>query len=193
MQSEVRLKMMKSDFAATELGLSREGEGAPMVIRHLVPFKEKSPRMRVVLVHPDGIRPYINRLDEPLGLARRLLDEGLEVVVVEHLPEVDTTNQLSPFFTAYNRTLLQERVRDVVSVCKETQNMESKKARVILCGSGRAGLWCLLAAPAADAVIADCDQVDASDDRNLLAPELFCPGICNIDTFMGVQAILAAC
>lgn len=191
LQSGVRLKMMKTDFAATELEISRAGEGTPMVVRHLVPFKEKSPRTRVVLAHPDGITPYINRLDEPIGLARRLLDEGLEVVVVEQLPAVDTSNQLSPFFTTYNRTLLQERVRDLVSICKETQDMESKKARVILCGSGRAGLWSLLAAPAADAVIADCDQVGATDDRNLLAPDLFCPGIRNMDTFMGA-AILAA-
>ena len=112
-------------------------------------------------------------------------------MVVERLPEVNTTNQLSPFFTTYNRTLLQERARDLVSICKETQNMESKKARVILCGSGRAGLWCLLAAPAADAVVADCDQVDVFKDDNLLAPDLFCPGIRNVDTFMGA-AILAA-
>jgi hypothetical protein len=49
----------------------------------------------------------------------------------------------------------------------------------------------LLAAPAADAVIADCGQLDISDDQTLLDPDLFCPGIRNIDTFAGA-AILAA-
>jgi hypothetical protein len=49
----------------------------------------------------------------------------------------------------------------------------------------------LLAAPAADFVIADCGQLDISDDQTLLEPDLFCPGIRNIDTFAGA-AILAA-
>ncbi len=64
-------------------------------------------------------------------------------------------------------------------------------SRVVLCGTGRAGLWCLLAAPSATAVIADCAQLDVSDDRNLLAPDLFCPGLRNIDTFVGAPAIVA--
>ena len=55
----------------------------------------------------------------------------------------------------------------------------------MLYGTGRAGLWCLLAAPAAQAVVADCDQLDVSDDASLLAPDLFCPGLRNVDTFNG--------
>ncbi len=42
-----------------------------------------------------------------------------------------------------------------------------------------------MAAPMAHAVVADCDQVDSSDDRALMAPDLFCPGIRRIDTFQG--------
>jgi hypothetical protein len=49
----------------------------------------------------------------------------------------------------------------------------------------------LLAAPAAAAVIADCDGLDVTSDEALLAPDLFCPGIRNIGTFEG-GAMLAA-
>jgi hypothetical protein len=62
---------------------------------------------------------------------------------------------------------------------------------VTLVGAGRAGLWALLAAPAAGAVIADFDELDATSNEALLAPDLFCPGIRNIGTFEGA-AILAA-
>jgi hypothetical protein len=61
----------------------------------------------------------------------------------------------------------------------------------VLCGCGHAGFWSLLAAPAADAVIADCGGLDVSDDQVLLDPDLFCPGIRMIDTFAGAP-ILAA-
>jgi len=52
-------------------------------------------------------------------------------------------------------------------------------------------IWSLLAAPAADAVIADCGHLDISDDQALLDPDLFCPGIRNMGTFTGA-AILAS-
>ncbi len=188
--SDLKLKMMKTDVVCKEMDLGPEGGEAEVGIRHFVPLKGPS-RTRVVLVHPDGIKPYVNPIDEPIGLARQLLDNGFEVVVVERLPKVDTSKQLSPLFTGYNRTQLQENVRSLTMVCKATENMDSRKARVILCGSGRAGLWCLLAAPAASAVIADCDQLDASKDTNLLAPDLFCPGIRNIGGFAG-GVLLAA-
>ena len=49
----------------------------------------------------------------------------------------------------------------------------------------------MLAAPAADAVVADCDQFDLSTDTALLAPDLFCPGLRSLGAFEGA-AILAA-
>jgi hypothetical protein len=101
------------------------------------------------------------------------------------------SNQTSVLFTAYNRTRLQERVRDLMSVCQGVRILNSFRCRLVLCGCGRAGFWSLLAAPAADFVIADCGQLDISDDQTLLEPDLFCPGIRNIDTFAGA-AILAA-
>jgi hypothetical protein len=52
-------------------------------------------------------------------------------------------------------------------------------------------LWSLLAAPAADVVVADCNAVDALTDESLLAQDLFAPGLRNIGTFEGA-AMLAA-
>jgi hypothetical protein len=190
-KSGVKLKMMKADFTSTELQVGRAGEAAEIDVWHFIPARGKPARTRVVLVHPDGTKPYMNGLDEPIGLARDLLDRGFELVVAGDLPKVDTRDQLSLFHTTYNRTQLQETARNLISICKEAENLDSRKARVVLCGSGRAGLWCLPAAPAASAVIADCAQLDASRDENLLAPDLFCPGIRNIGTFTGA-AMLAA-
>jgi hypothetical protein len=62
---------------------------------------------------------------------------------------------------------------------------------VVLIGLGRAGLWTSLAAPAADAVLADCDGLDPSSDETLLAPDWFCAGLRNLGTFEGA-AMLAA-
>ena len=49
----------------------------------------------------------------------------------------------------------------------------------------------LLAAPAADAAVADCDALDVSSDETLMAQDLFLPGIRNLGAFEGA-AILAA-
>ena len=96
----------------------------------------------------------------------------------------------SIFFTTYNRTQLQEQVRDLINTCNAAKFLDFKNYHVVLCATGQAAFWSLLAAPAASAVIADCGQLDVSDDQNLLPPGLFCPGIRNIDTFAGA-AILA--
>src|SRR5688500_20312851 len=80
--------------------------------------------------------------------------------------------QTTGFFTAYNRTGLQERVQDLITACALAQS-HGKGRRVVLCGTGRAGLWALLAAPAADAIISDCAQLDLRNDAVLMEQDLF--------------------
>jgi hypothetical protein len=94
------------------------------------------------------------------------------------------------FFTTYNRTELQRGVGRLVAQCRSARQAR-KNAPVILCATGGVGPWALLAAPAADAVVADANQVAAASDEALLAPDLFCPGLRNIGTFEGA-AMLAA-
>jgi hypothetical protein len=74
--------------------------------------------------------------------------------------------------------MLQHRVRDLTTTIAAARSLPSTASprRVVLCGEGRAGLWALLAAPAADAVAADCAQLNPDDDHGLLASDLFCPG-----------------
>src|SRR5262249_13155355 len=90
----------------------------------------------------------------------------------------------------YNRTKAQERVRDLVKTCAfARQNL--KAHHVILCGLGNAGPWTMLAAPAADGVVADCNQLDTSSDASLLQRDLFFPGIRVIGDFEGALLLSA--
>jgi hypothetical protein len=84
---------------------------------------------------------------------------------------------------------LQERVQDLITLATFAQTY-SKGRQVVLCGAGRAGLWTLLAAPIADAVIADSDALDSAGDEALLAQDLFVPGLRKIGSFEGA-AVLA--
>jgi len=66
-----------------------------------------------------------------------------------------------------------------------------KGRRVLLYGSGRAGLWALLAAPAADAIVADCDALDLTTDAALMERGLFVPGIRKFGAFESAATLAA--
>ncbi|MGA2863438.1 MAG: acetylxylan esterase [Verrucomicrobiota bacterium] len=126
----------------------------------------------------------------PAGLAAKLLENGCAVFILRQFSTGAPPNQFTNFYTVYNRTEAQERVRDLARVCAFARH-QLKAGQVVLCGRGRAGLWALLAAPAADGVVADCDALDVSSDEALLAPDLFCPGLRALGAFEGA-AMLAA-
>jgi len=132
---------------------------------------------------------------QPEGLPLALLQYGLAVLVVDRFSTDSAPNQLANFYGTYNRTQLQERVRDLLTVCSVAGLSADPRGlrtfKVVLWGAGWAGLWALLAAPGAGAVVADCGQLDVTDDQVLLEPDLFCPGIRNIGAFEG-GAVLAA-
>ena len=128
------------------------------------------------------------------GLRLSLLQRGLAVLVVDRFTGGDMPDPFANYYTTYNRTTLQRRVRDLVTICAAADSIEPRKPlhfRVFLCGSHRAGLWALLAAPAADGVIADGAGLDPADEQALLAPDLFCPGLLAIGGFE-TAALLAA-
>ena len=176
-----------------QIEMKQPGEPIGMKLVHLSPVKRdaRKPATLAVLVHTNGKKFYFDETGAPGVLARTLLDRGCDVLVITEFPKLNTHDQLSPFFSTYNRTRLQERVREVISACSGLQSGTIKWSRTVLCGGGEAGLWCLLAAPAASAVVADCGQLDVADDHTLLQEDFFCPGIRNIDTFAGAP-ILAA-
>jgi Acetyl xylan esterase (AXE1) len=123
------------------------------------------------------------------ALSSRLQDQS-RIISLSIPEEHNPPDQFKDFFTTYNRTELQRAVGFLVNHCYRSPRTR-KHLPLVLCGTGHAGLPALLASPAADAVVADCDQLDATSDAALLAPDLFCPGIRNIGTFEGA-AMLAA-
>ena len=143
----------------------------------------------VVLADDKGKGRFLDNVGDAAGLAKQFLDAGFEVALADYSSGEANPDQTSIFFSTYNRTHLQERVGDLVAACESIRQTHSSQCRVVLCGCGHAGPWALLAAPAADGVMADCGQLDVSDDQAFLDPDLFCPGLRNIDTFMGAALL----
>ncbi len=186
------------DCTITTLSLGRTGRGDRIPAVMITPRRDPL-RTMAILVHPDGKSAYLDERGAPKGLARELIAKEVAVLLLDtfltgELADAKAASgrdYFTEFFTTYNRTDVQERVQDLVTVCSFAQ-AHSKGRRVILCGSGRAGLWTLLAAPAADAVVADCAQLDSTNDRELLARDLFTPGLRKLGGFEGVAVIPGA-
>jgi len=182
------------NYTATRLTLGRTGRGDRVPATLITPRRDTM-KLMAVLAHPDGQRAFLDADGKPAGLASQLIEKNLAVLLVDFFQTTGNTNATAPkrdyfsnFFTTYNRTDVQERVQDLVTACAFAQT-HGKGRRVALCGLGRAGLWALLAAPASDALVADCAQFDSSDDRNFLARDLFAPGLRKIGAFEGIAAI----
>jgi len=185
------------DYTVSRLAIGRAGKGDRLPVLMISPPRDRLNGI-VILAHPEGKSAFLDEAGAPAGLAKKVLERGSSVVLFDafmtgdlagaedHAPE----KRFDLFFTAYNRTALQERVQDCVTLCAFAQT-HSKSRRVILCGVGQAGLWALLAAPAADAVAADADALDLTSEETLLARDLFVPGIRKIGAFAGAAALAA--
>jgi hypothetical protein len=164
----------------------------------MIPPESLKTNAVVILLHPEGKTNYLGSNDSITGLAQAFRKEGLSIVLMNTFLTGDNVNSevsrhrnyFTNHFTTYNRTDLQERLLDVMSVITFVRNF-NPNGRIILSGEGRAGFLALLAAPLADGVVADCAGVDVSDEEVLLSRDLFLPGIRNIGTFEGA-AMLAA-
>lgn len=135
----------------------------------------------------------IDGVTDPEGsqtLQQALLEEGLTVLRIVRFSPVREGDPFANFFTTYNRTRAQQRVRDVVTTTAFARE-QLKAAKVFLCGNGISGAWMLLASPAADGVAADARQLDYSDDQALLSPELFYPGMKRAGGFQGATLLAA--
>src|SRR5205823_4374730 len=109
-----------------------------------------------------------------------------------HFTPSPAADQFTNFYTTYNRTKLQQRVGDLLALCASASAADPRKPvafRVVLAGHGHAGLWAMLAAPGADAVIGDCAGLNVQDDEALLDQDLFCPGLRTICTFQGAAML----
>jgi len=196
-QVEVRVREsgQESDWMATEMTMTRAGESQAVtaVCFRRKPVLSTRGAKLVILADGSGTDGLLGYNREPVGLAAKLLRRGHAVMVIQDFSTGEPPDQFANFFTSYNRTKLQSRVRDLLAVCAGAKGFDfgGRGGSTVLCGVGTAGLWALLAAPAADAVVADCNAVDALTDERLLAAEVFAPGLRNIGTFEGA-AMLAA-
>jgi dienelactone hydrolase len=185
------------DLITQPLYLGRIGKGDRLPALLCSPAKQPLSTC-IILVHPDGKQAFVSADGRPRGLAAEWVDHRYPVLMLDTFltgeladPKAQAArNYWTNFFPVYNRTDLQERVQDLVTAITLART-QLKAKRVVLCGTGRAGLWALLAAPAADAVIADADQADLASDASWLAQDLFVPGIRLIGGVMGAVVLAA--
>ncbi len=184
-----------STISQFKIGRAGKGDRVPVVL-----YRPQQTRRNavVILAHPEGQAAYIGDAGTPKGIARKLLDRGISVLLLDtfltgslaHPAASNARNYFTNYFCTYNRTDMQERVQDLVTACAFARD-EANYRTVVLCGAEQAGLWTLLAAPAADGVAADCGQFYPADDTALLQKDLFVPGIRCIGAFAGAASLAA--
>ncbi len=188
-------------YTRTDLHLGRAGRGDSIpVTLFLPPNSAKSKLSAVVLAHPNGRTAFLEAgTGVPGMLVRRLLALGQAVLLFDAFLTGERADAkalearqrpFGEFFDTYNRTNLQERVQDILTAVAYLRTRPGVQT-VALAGQGQAGLWALLAAPAADAVAADCARLDLTTDDALLTEDLYAPGLRRLGDFQ-TAAVLAA-
>jgi dienelactone hydrolase len=133
--------------------LSRKDEPEQTTVTLLVPDKKGNPGTITVVVHPKGSSASLASDGVPSELVAGLLRKGQGVVLVEpFLAEKHdeiVKRQSAEFFTTYNRTVLADRVRDVIHACGYAHKIARN---VNLVGLETAGPWVLLAKPFAGGI-----------------------------------------
>lgn len=199
-ETQLNLKPVRAGdgWAAMEFSIRSENNADAVTAIRFQPDKprrrsNKANRM-IVLAHENGAQRYCDAEQNPQGLAAALLKEGYPVVVISEFSSGPAADPFKNFYTTYNRTRLQQRVGDLLTVCDSVRKLfPSGQAapRVILCGEGRAGWWSLLAAPGAQAVVADLNNLSTGEEAAWLDDDLFCPGLLSLGGFE-TAALLAA-
>ncbi len=187
------------EYSTAEVKFSRMGEN-PVRARYWAPadlLKQRSPRLVILCAAASGTTRFSEQAAAPAPespLISELLHRGAAVLQMNEFSTTEPADQFSNFYCSYNRTTLQNRVRDLLAVCSGAKSIDPRRQisfRITLTGLGKAGLWALMAAPGADAVAVDCAETDSADEPSLLAAELFYPGMLATGGFQ-TAAILAA-
>lgn len=166
------------NYSISQLAFGRRGRGDRVEASLINPARDSFTWM-VVLADPRGRKAFLGENGKLNGLAAEFLKQNCQVLLVDTFSadaDAKTRDPFKNYFTTYNRTALQERVQDLITSCAFAQT-HGKGRKVVLCGTGKAGLWALLAAPAANAVIADCAALDLESNAELMKPDLFTPGL----------------
>jgi dienelactone hydrolase len=145
-----------------------------------------------VVVLPQGKSGILMPDDAPGPMLTGLLHKGQTVVAIDVLMTGELASDKHPaadpeleFFAGYNRTILANRVHDILTAVGYARTREGVRS-VNLIGTGKAGVWCMLAratAPesiakaAADADRFEFDSVRAITDENYLPSTLHFGGL----------------
>lgn len=182
---EVNLEKTQTESGTRALQgtLSRHGSGEAIPFLALVQdgFHGKV----VVWLHPDGRRHLLSE-GQPSAAVGRLLAAGYAVVGVDvfQTGALVTGNgaaramndTYSGYTLGYNRPVLAERVRDILTTVAAARKVRSVR-EVHIVGTGGAGLWAVLAAgqagTAVESCLADLDgfcfsTVESTSDENYL-------------------------
>ena len=160
----------------------------------------------IVLAHPRGRAALLEADGKPGPLVKALLAQHKDVAI----PDVflcgeradaaadamrrKALDDFGQYFTTYNRTDTQERVQDILTVCagaRQIFDQLSGRHTITLAGMEQAGAWAMLAADVADAVAADCGQLDTTTDDALLSDALFVPGLRRMGDFRTALTLAA--
>ncbi|MGE5612543.1 MAG: alpha/beta hydrolase family protein [Bacillota bacterium] len=174
-------QVTRPGYTMEKLLISRKN--SPEQVPALLFEPEHANGTATVVILPEGKAGLLMRDDAPTPLLTALLHKGQAVLA----PDVFFTGELSSasnpttnpqyeFFAGYNRTILANRVHDILTSVGYLRSRDGIKA-INLMGTGRAGPWCLLASAlagksisrtAADANRFEFDQVKSYADENYL-------------------------
>lgn len=172
--SEAEYRISLSEFPESEITL------------HVQKPSKASPPKYLILATSESEVESLSKS----SLASNALERGYGVITIVAFSPSAHPDHFDNFFCCYNRTKAQTRTADLITACSFSRNT-LRASEVILCGSKTAGLWAILASPAADRVVADCSRLDLKNDRNLLANDVFYPGLRKYGGFE-TAALLAA-
>lgn len=158
----------------------------------------RSDRKVVIMPTPLGMSANVDQAGRLVGLAEALVKARHTVVLYDGFQTgefadqtaVDQRDPFSNFFTTYNRTDLQEAVGDLVAVTAFARS-HLPRQKIILLGRGEAGVWSMLSAPVADAVVADVNRFPAADDQAWIDPKWIVPAIRRMGGLDGALTLAA--
>ncbi|HEX2971880.1 MAG TPA: acetylxylan esterase [Tepidisphaeraceae bacterium] len=190
-------------YTLEKLLLSRKD--SPEQIPALLFVPDKAIGSATVVILPEGKAGLLMRDDAPTPLLTTLLHKGHAVLApnVFFTGELSsttnpTTNPQYEFFAGYNRTILANRVHDILTAVGYLRSRDGIKT-INLVGMGKAGPWCLLARPLAGRAIArsaadvnrfEFDQVKSFADENYLPGVLRFGGLWPLASLEGFDNLL---
>jgi hypothetical protein len=186
------------DVRVSHARLSRRGAGDSVAVTILRPTEWNAGTV-VVWVHPSGGTSLFESDGvTPAAAVKRLLAAGALVMAPDVFvadasarPRVKNEETFPPFYYGYNRAVLAERARDVLTTVGFAK---SRQARAIhVAGFGNAGVWGLIArALAGDAITRaslDLGGFDFADVRDPFDPMMLPGGL----KYGGIGGLLALC